>query len=141
MSRAPVPLDESVSSRMRSQRVRDTEPEQLLVNALRSRGYKVETHVRDLPGSPDIVLRRRKTAIFVHGCFWHGCPWHYSAPRNNGKWWEEKINANKLRDRKKAAALRRDGWLVINIWEHVDAELAVSRIKKRISATTTARIR
>ena len=126
---APPPRDEGVASRMRQQRTRGTTPEVLLVDALRRRGFLIETHVDDLPGRPDIVLPNRRTAVFVHGCFWHGCPWHYAEPRNNRVWWREKIARNKARDRRKAAALRRAGWHVITVWEHTDPERAAERVR------------
>jgi len=125
----PVPRDEGVASRMRQQKSTGTIPELLLVAALRRRGFKVETHVADLPGKPDIVLPARGVVVFVHGCFWHGCPWHFRAPKHNRKWWAEKIARNKARDRRKAARLRRQGWSVITVWEHVDPELAAERVR------------
>lgn len=125
----PVPRDEGVASRMRQQKSTGTIPELLLVAALRRRGFKVETHVADLPGKPDIVLPARGVVVFVHGCFWHGCPWHFRAPKHNRQWWAEKIARNKARDRRKAARLRRQGWSVITVWEHVDPELAAERVR------------
>lgn len=129
--RHPVPRDEGVTSRMRQQKSQHTSPEVLLVGALRRRGFRVETHVPDLPGRPDIVLPVRGVAVFVHGCFWHGCPWHFREPRHNRKWWREKIARNKARDRRKAAALRRRGWRVLTVWEHVDPDVAAERIRVR----------
>ena len=137
---APPPRDEGDASRMRRQKTRGTAPEMLLVDALRRRGFRVETHVEGLPGRPDIVLPNRRTAVFVHGCFWHGCPWHYTEPRNNCKWWREKIARNKVRDRRKAAALRRAGWHVITVWEHTDPHVAAQRVL-RISSDKGARAR
>ena len=132
MSRSthPVPMDEGVASRMRQQKTSGTTPELLLVDALRRRGFRVETHVAELPGRPDIVLPARRVAVFVHGCFWHGCPWHYTTPKNNRKWWKEKITRNKARDRRKAAALRRQGWSVLTVWEHVAPDVAADRIQE-----------
>lgn len=126
----PVPRDEGVASRMRQQKTKGTKPELLLVDALRRRGFKVETHVADLPGKPDIVLPSRGVVVFVHGCFWHGCPWHFKAPRHNQKWWREKIYRNKERDSRKAAKLRRQGWRVLTVWEHVDPGVAAERVRK-----------
>jgi DNA mismatch endonuclease (patch repair protein) len=124
------PLNESVAARMRQQKNTGTKPEMLLVDALRRRGFRVETHVVDLPGTPDIVLPARGVAVFVHGCFWHGCPWHYTEPRNNRKWWREKIARNKARDRRKAAMLRRRGWRVMIVWEHVEPNVAAERVQR-----------
>lgn len=126
----PEPRDEGVSSRMKQQRTSGTRPELLLIDALRRRGFRIETHVDELPGRPDIVLPVRRIAVFVHGCFWHGCPWHFREPRHNRKWWREKIARNKARDRRKAAALRRGGWHVITIWEHVDPDVAAERVRR-----------
>lgn len=125
-----VPLNEGVASRMRQQKTSSTKPELLLVDALRRRGFRVETHVADLAGTPDIVLPARAVAIFVHGCFWHGCPWHFRAPRHNKKWWADKIAVNKSRDHRKAAKLRRQGWSVITVWEHVDPDTAAERVRR-----------
>jgi len=115
---------------MRQQKSHGTSPEVLLVDALRRRGFRVETHVPDLPGRPDIVLPVRGVAVFVHGCFWHGCPWHFREPRHNRKWWREKIVRNKARDKRKTAALRRLGWRVMTVWEHVDPDTAAERIRR-----------
>lgn len=125
----PVPWDEGVASRMRQQKSTGTIPELLLVAALRQREFKVETHVAGVPGKPDIVLPARGVVVFVHGCFLHGCPWHFMAPKHNRKWWAEKIARNKARDRRKAARLRRQEWSVVNVWEHVDPELAAERVR------------
>lgn len=116
---------------MRQQKTKGTKPELLLVNALRRRGFRVETHVADLPGKPDIVLPVRGVVVFVHGCFWHGCPWHFATPKHNRKWWAEKIARNKSRDVRKAAKLRRQGWSVLTVWEHTDPEVAAARISRK----------
>ncbi|MGH7940991.1 MAG: very short patch repair endonuclease [Limisphaerales bacterium] len=69
-------------------------------------------------GKPDFVFRRERILIFVDGCFWHGCPRHSNVPVNNREFWEKKLTANKLRDRLVTKTLRRQGWLVIRVWEH-----------------------
>lgn len=132
VSAHPTPRDEGVASRMRQQKRSGTTPEIQLAEALRRCNFKVETHRGDLPGKPDIVLPARGVAVFVHGCFWHGCPWHYKEPVNNRRWWREKIAANKARDKRKAAQLRGAGWTVITVWEHVDPDTAVERIRLRL---------
>jgi DNA mismatch endonuclease (patch repair protein) len=109
---------------MRQQRTRGTKPEMLLVDALRCRGFRIETHPSDLPGTPDIVLPVRGVAVFVHGC-----PWHYRPPRHNKKWWAEKITRNRDRDRRKAATLSRRGWRVVPVWEHVEPDVAAERVR------------
>ena len=138
-TRNPIPRDEGVASRMRRQKTRHTTPEVLLVDALRRRRFKVETHVADLPGKPDIVLPNRGVAVFVHGCFWHGCPWHFREPKHNRRWWREKIARNKARDRRKAARLRRQGWSVLTVWEHTDPDVAAERVRRRLRGPAAGR--
>jgi DNA mismatch endonuclease (patch repair protein) len=111
------------------EKTEETKPEMLLADPLRHSGFRVETNRIDLPGKPDIVLPARGVVVFVHGCFWHGCPWHHREPSHNRKWWREKIARNKARDRRKAAKLRRQGWQVLTVWEHVDAEVAAERVR------------
>jgi len=71
-----------------------------------------------LPGKPDFIFPKLKTAVFVDGCFWHGCPKHATWPKNRAAFWFAKITGNKTRDRKVNCALRAKGWTVIRIWEH-----------------------
>lgn len=82
-------------------------------------GLRFTLHVRSLPGSPDIVLPRRGTAVFVHGCFWHGheCRHGRVQAKRNTEFWAAKIAANRKRDRLKARALRALGWRVERVWE------------------------
>ena len=71
-----------------------------------------------MPGSPDIVLPKYKTVIFVHGCFWHGhtCKAGH-LPTSNLDYWKLKIEKNIERDRKKNEELEMQGWNVIVVWE------------------------
>jgi DNA mismatch endonuclease (patch repair protein) len=69
-------------------------------------------------GKPDFVFRRERLAVFVDGCFWHGCKQHCRMPRDNRKYWREKILRNQKRDRLVTKTLRRTGWRVLRIWEH-----------------------
>lgn len=106
------------SHRMSRIRSRDTKPELYVRRALWARGIRYRLHARDLPGTPDIVQRGRKIAIFVNGCFWHAhlCQ-KGRIPGRNVEMWVEKFAANKKRDRRNRAKLSRDGWVVIVIWE------------------------
>ena len=70
-----------------------------------------------LTGKPDFVFPKERLAIFVDGCFWHGCPRCYIKPKQNAKFWREKIGGNIKRDRKVSRQLRADGWSVCRIWE------------------------
>jgi DNA mismatch endonuclease (patch repair protein) len=71
-----------------------------------------------LPGKPDFVFQKLKTAVFVDGCFWHGCPKHGTKPKTNAAFWRRKIARNRARDVEVGRALRRLGWRVLRIWEH-----------------------
>ena len=71
-----------------------------------------------LHGKPDFIFSHPKLAVFVDGCFWHGCPKHGTKPKQNAKFWREKITRNKARDRKVNRLLRARGWSVLRIWEH-----------------------
>ena len=71
-----------------------------------------------IAGSPDIILTDKKTAVFLHGCFWHKCPKHYKEPKSNKKYWLPKIEKNVLRDKMNMKLLKNNGWKVVRIWEH-----------------------
>ncbi|MCA2992530.1 DNA mismatch endonuclease Vsr [Gemmatimonas sp.] len=97
---------------------RDTQPEMRLRRALHATGFRFRLDRRDLPGSPDIVLPKYRTAIFVHGCFWHrhNCRF-FKWPKTRAEFWREKLNGNVERDRRTMRSLRRLGWQVLVIWE------------------------
>lgn len=96
-----------------------TKPELLVRHWLWSHGYRYRLNVKSVPGKPDIVLRKYRTAIFVNGCFWHrhvGCS-KYVVPKSNTKFWLTKIERNKERDQQNYKDLHDAGWHVIIIWE------------------------
>lgn len=104
---------------MASIKGKDTKPEMIVRRYLFSRGLRYRLQVRKLPGSPDIVLKKYKTVVFVDGCFWHGhqgCH-YFRMPKSNIEFWERKISHNKARDVSNTAVLRMMGWRVIRIWE------------------------
>ena len=97
---------------------KDTKPELIVRHYLHAHGYRYRINVKRLPGTPDIVLRKYKTVIFINGCFWHGhegCK-HFVMPKTNTKFWQKKIDRNKQRDIEKRVQLRRLGWHTIIIW-------------------------
>ena len=81
-------------------------------------GYRFRLHRRDLPGTPDVVLPKRRVAIFVHGCFWHG---HHCKrgrpPKSNTGFWVAKVMRNRARDESSVAALAAMGWTPVVIWQ------------------------
>lgn len=109
----------SRSEHMARVRQKGTTPELQVRRALTRLGYRYRLNARKLPGSPDIVLGRIRTVIFVHGCFWHrhpGCR-ASSVPKTNAEFWRVKFTRNIERDREKSKALEALGWRVIVIWE------------------------
>ncbi|MBD5356749.1 MAG: very short patch repair endonuclease [Bacteroides sp.] len=100
-------------------RSRDTKPEMIVRRYLFSRGLRYRVSNRKLPGSPDLVLKKYKTVIFIDGCFWHGhagCT-HFHLPATNEKFWRHKIAMNMARDYAANIDLELLGWRVIRIWE------------------------
>ena len=98
---------------------KDTKPEMIVRKYLFSRGLRYRLHDRKLPGSPDIVLKKYKTVIFIDGCFWHGhegCRF-FRMPKSNEFYWDHKIRHNKARDVASEYVLQTQGWRVIRIWE------------------------
>jgi DNA mismatch endonuclease (patch repair protein) len=82
-------------------------------------GLRYRLHRKDLPGSPDVAMPGRRTALFVHGCFWHGhdCRRGARAPKANADYWSAKIARNKARDTASVAALEAMGWRPLVVWE------------------------
>ena len=112
-----TPLTRSqIMSRIRS---KDTGPEILTRSAVHALGIRFRIHVSDLPGKPDLANKKKKWAIFVHGCFWHshdGCKLA-SSPKSNTGYWIPKLMRNRQRDKEKIAALRALKYRVLIVWE------------------------
>lgn len=134
-------VSKAVRSKMmaavKSSRNRSTE-EALRKLLMRSRITGWRANVRTLPGSPDFAFRGARLAIFVDGCFWHGCePCSKGrSPVNNRKYWSQKIEANKRRDRRAGRALRERGWKVVRVWEHTlerRPEAAIGKICRALT--------
>lgn len=103
---------------MRAIRSKNTAPELLIRKLLFSLGYRFRLHVKNLPGTPDIVLPKYRTAIFVHGCFWHGHDCHlFTLPQTRRDFWQAKIDANRQRDLRSEDMLVSAGWRVLSVWE------------------------
>jgi DNA mismatch endonuclease Vsr len=111
---------------------RDTKPELKVRHWLWQHGYRYRLNVKGVPGKPDIVMRRYRTAIFVNGCFWHGHNVDFDLnnakngvkssecckiPKSNTEFWTSKIRRNQERDRKNCQLLIENGWQVIILWE------------------------
>ena len=115
-----------------------TKPELKLRHALWREGFRYRANVRSLPGSPDIVLPKYHTVIFVHGCFWHGHKWckYHNVPKTNTEFWTAKVARNQQRDQEVWRQLEARGWYVIIVWEcelkNAKFEDTVCRVQKEI---------
>lgn len=122
------------SANMARIRSKDTKPEMLVRKALHRLGFRYRLHVRDLPGRPDIVLRRYRTIIEVKGCFWHG---HKCidgrVPKSNRDYWEPKLARNQVRDRANVRKLRALGWSVHCLWECQVYKLDENALRSQLS--------
>ncbi len=123
-----------------------TKPELKVRQWLWHHGYRYRLNVKSVPGSPDIVLRTYRTAIFVNGCFWHGHHVHFSIdnvqctnynfpcckiPETNRRFWVDKIRRNQQRDLRNYQVLRDNGWQVIVVWEcQLKAKLVESTMRR-----------
>ena len=125
-------------------RGRDTAPEIAVRSILHRQGLRFRIHDRRLPGRPDVVLSRWRTAVFVHGCFWHrhaACRFAYT-PKTRLEFWTAKFGSNTQRDKRNQRELADAGWRVVVIWECELADLP--RLGRRVrrlfpSATGTGK--
>lgn len=113
---------------------RDTQPEIAVRSLLHRMGFRFRLQRKDLPGTPDIVLPRYKTVVFVNGCFWHrhrGCK-YATMPATNADAWTKKFERNVARDRENYHELGRMGWKVIVVWQCQIKDSVV--LEKRLTA-------
>ena len=98
------------------------------------KGHKIKHKMHPkIEGSPDIILREKRVAIFLNGCFWHKCPNCYKEPKSRRKFWVSKIEKNIRRDRQNMAVLKKNEWKVLIFWEHdikKNFEIFARKIKK-----------
>lgn len=113
---------------------KDTKPELVVRKGLHRKGYRFRLHKKNLPGTPDLVLPKFDTAIFVHGCFWHahlGCR-YFTLPKTRTHFWHAKLKRNSERDSNAMALLISVGWRVLTVWEcatrGIDSEVLCSKI-------------
>lgn len=110
---------EQRSAVMRRVKGRDTKPELAVRRVLRAAGIGYRLGGCGLPGRPDLVMKGRRVAVFVHGCFWHGhdCARGGRKPKANAAYWTAKTDRNRARDEASRAALEAAGWRVVTVWE------------------------
>jgi DNA mismatch endonuclease (patch repair protein) len=115
-------------------RSKNTKPEIVVRKAAHRLGLRFRVHGVDLPGTPDLVFPRWKTALFVHGCFWHQ---HHCErtrlPKTNVDYWTKKLQRNVERDKAAQQLLKRSGWRSAVIWECQAKEaFKLNRILRRL---------
>lgn len=100
-------------------RNRGTKAERQVRSAVWHAGFRYRLNDRKLPGAPDLVLKRYRTAVLVQGCFWHGhsCRKGQRRPGTNVEFWRNKLDANLERDGANQSALKELGWRVFVLWE------------------------
>ena len=112
-------ISEQRARNMSAIKSKNTKPEIAVRKLLHSMGYRFRLHRKDLPGSPDIVLPKYKTVIFVHGCFWHrheNCK-YASTPKTRKEFWNKKFTENKKRDLEIQEKIKNLDWKSVVIWE------------------------
>ncbi len=132
-------VDKQTRSKMMSAvRAKNTKLETEIRRRLFAQGFRYRLHARDLPCTPDMVLPKYSTVIFVNGCFWHYHGGSRSTiPKSRRNWWRKKLEDNKTRDEKALEELRSSGWRVVVIWEcsvrrpGMDRQKALDRVSLR----------
>ncbi|MBX3495661.1 MAG: DNA mismatch endonuclease Vsr [Parvibaculum sp.] len=119
------------SAIMRAVGSKDTKPEIVVRRLAHRLGYRFRLHVKNLPGKPDIVFPRLGKIVLVHGCFWHGHRCRYGRlPKSRLDFWEPKIEANRVRDKRTLKSLRFLGWKVLVVWQCQTKDL--EKLEKRL---------
>lgn len=97
---------------------KNTKPELMVRKWLWSNDFRYKLHANDLPGKPDIIFRMKKSAIFIHGCFWHRHTCRFATiPASNKVFWTEKFLKNIQRDKQNIQLLEQSGWKILTLWE------------------------
>ena len=124
-------VSEQRSKNMAAIKSKNTKPEIKVRKVLHSMGYRFRLHSKDLPGSPDIVLPKYKTVIFVHGCFWHrheNCK-YASNPKTRQEFWNKKFKTNIERDLEIQDKIKNLDWRSFVIWECETKNIEILREK------------
>jgi len=126
---------EQRSERMSRVKGKNTTPEIFVRRLVFSLGYRYRLHVQTLAGKPDLVFKKIKKVIFVHGCFWHlhKCN-KYRIPKTRLGFWLQKLESNYQRDKKNLHILRKGGWKILTLWECELITTKKEKIKHKIES-------
>jgi DNA mismatch endonuclease (patch repair protein) len=133
--RDPKASSETARRVMQGNKGRDTKPELRVRRLVHALGLRYQVNARpepELRRTADLLFRREKVAIMIDGCYWHGCPMHFSAPKSNSRFWLDKIERNRVRDRDTTKRFEQTGWLVLRFWEHETPSLAAEEISRTV---------
>jgi DNA mismatch endonuclease, patch repair protein len=110
-----TPARSELMSKIKS---KNTSPELEFKSLLRQAKIRFTTINKNLPGSPDFVLKLYPIAVFIDGEFWHGYKWNEKKSRikKNRRYWIKKIESNLRRDRRTRKNLKAGNWVVIRFW-------------------------
>lgn len=103
---------------MQAIKSKNTKMESIVCKELWHRGIRFRKNVKELPGKPDIAIKKYKIAIFLDSCFWHKCPLHFIRPKSNNSYWDNKIERNINRDKEVNNFYKQNGWHLLRVWEH-----------------------
>lgn len=132
-------MSDTVSKKKRSEimshvKSKNSKIETIFRKELRKKGLRYRKNSNKYFGKPDIVLSKYKTVIFIDSCFWHGCKKHCRLPATRKKYWTEKIERNKQRDKEVNRYYKKISWKVIRVWEH--NLKSVNKIVEKITKLT-----
>ena len=103
---------------MRAIKNSHTKMEDQICHALWNKGLRFRRNVKNLPGKPDIAIKKYKVVIVLDSCFWHKCPEHFKKPKSNLEYWEPKIKRNIERDNEINQYYINNHWHILRVWEH-----------------------
>lgn len=112
-------------------KTRDTALEREVYKYIKGLGWSISCQQRDMPGKPDFVIKDFRVVIFVNGCFWHQhakCK-KATIPKTNTAFWKEKLDKNRIRDKRVRSLLRKSGWNVVTLWE---CEIKGNRFQRKL---------
>ena len=118
-----------IMSKVRS---KDSKIEIKFRKALWKEGFRYRKNSTKYFGKPDLVLLKYKTVIFIDSCFWHSCKEHGTIPSTRKKFWTEKLEKNRQRDKEVNRYYKKEGWKIFRVWEHEIQKKPVKTLEKII---------